>query len=315
MTTEETLKTIKPTQSIDVIDIVNAAGIGVEQWAVKKDGSAAMNARANPAYVYEWAFGGDLEPSLLCVWHDSLSIVGNQITMSDCVRDYALRLDRIATEPKEPPKVKTRARGQARRARKFDGIVQRAYRKGLPVRVVLLEGQKKEDGELGWATSEVDKRLLDTENWYVHSYREDDGAFRLVRSIQPQVDDTVEVTDDAPYYDALDDIVAPPLGNVSPEKRTFLTSGFERDDAVREAVRVRSKGFCEYCNTAGFELADGRRYIETHHLIWLSEGGPDTVSNVIALCANHHREVHFGSGRKALEEKMLQKLKLLAPSF
>jgi 5-methylcytosine-specific restriction protein A len=314
MNIEDTLRAIRPTDYIEVMDIVSAAGISVEAWSVKKDGGAAQNARSNPTYVYEWAFGGEQAPTLLCIWHRSLKIIDDQIVLEDCVRDYALELDRIAIDQTEPPEVKSRARSQAKRARKFDSMVQRAFRKGQPVRVVLLEGQHTDEAKLGWASSKVEKRLLDSESWYVHEYQDADGTFRLVRSIPPTQADASTVADSLPDYDALNDLDAPPPGNLVPAKVQGTASGFKRDDAVREFVRARAKGFCEYCNAPGFLLPDGKRYIETHHIIWLSEGGPDTVSNVIALCANHHREVHFGQERKAMEEKMLEKLTLLAPA-
>lgn len=309
MNIEETLRAIKPTEYIEVMDVVGAAGISVEAWSVKRDGTAAQNARSNPTYVYEWAFGGEQEPTLLCIWHRSLKIIDYQIVLVDCVRDYALELDRKAIDQTEPPEVKSRARSQAKRARKFDGMVQRAFRKGQPVRVVLLEGQHTDEAKLGWASSHVEKRLLDTESWYVHEYRDEDGTFRLVRAIPAAKNDSAVASDKVPAYDALNDLDAPPPGNMSPAKFQGAVSGFKRDDAVREFVRARAKGFCEYCNAPGFLLPDGKRYIETHHLIWLSEGGPDTVANVIALCANHHREVHFGQERKVLEEKMQQRMK------
>lgn len=314
MNIEDTLRAIQPTDSVDVMDIVSAAGISVDAWAVKKDGGAAHNARSNPTHVYEWAFGGDQEPTLLCIWHRSLTISDDQIRLEDCVRDYALHLDRIAIDQTEQSEVKSRARSQAKRARKFDGMVQRAFRKAQPVRVVLLKGQHTDAAKLGWASSQVETRLLDSEPWYVHEYRNDDGAFRLVRSIRPKKESAEPAPNSAPVYDALNDLGAPPPGNLSPVRIQGTASSFQRDDAVREFVRARAKGFCEYCNAAGFPLPDGKRYIETHHVIWLSEGGPDMASNVIALCANHHREVHFGQGRMALEVKMQEKLAMLVRS-
>jgi 5-methylcytosine-specific restriction protein A len=41
--------------------------------------------------------------------------------------------------------------------------------------------------------------------------------------------------------------------------------------------------------------------LEVHHLLALSEDGPDTPENVVALCANHHREAHYGRDRVKLE--------------
>ena len=33
-------------------------------------------------------------------------------------------------------------------------------------------------------------------------------------------------------------------------------------------------------------------YLESHHIIWLSEGGSDTLDNTAALCPNCHKKMH-----------------------
>lgn len=307
--TSSTLAAIRPTVYQEVMDIVSASGIDVSPWSIKQDGSAVARPRGNPSYVYEWAFGGDSEPTLLCIWHRSLEITDDRIVLNDSVRSHALSLDLVATDQTAPAKVKSRARSQAKRARKFDSLVQRAFRTKRSVRVVLVEGKHNDEADLGWGTSEVETRLLDPLLWYVHAYGDADGQFHLVRNVPPSVEERSIEADADQTYDALFDLDAPPQGNETPERVVGKISGFKRDDEVREFVRKRSKGFCEYCDAPGFLLPNGRKYIETHHLLWLADGGSDTPQNVIALCANHHREVHYGQHRKDLELKMQDKLK------
>ncbi|MBX3625033.1 MAG: HNH endonuclease [Rhizobacter sp.] len=98
------------------------------------------------------------------------------------------------------------------------------------------------------------------------------------------------------HRSAIDD-----LGSDTPERRTTTTSTFQRDEAVRRRVLEIAQGCCEYCRKPGFLKADGTRYVETHHIIALASDGADKVSNVVALCANHHREAHFGAEREAFE--------------
>lgn len=104
---------------------------------------------------------------------------------------------------------------------------------------------------------------------------------------------------------AIDDLPSgDPIGNANPQKRTGTTTFFIRDEKVRKAVRHRANGQCEYCKAKGFKTLYGTHYLETHHIIGLSEGGPDTMNNVIALCANDHRAAHFGLNRKTLNQRM-----------
>lgn len=84
--------------------------------------------------------------------------------------------------------------------------------------------------------------------------------------------------------------------NSKPQKVVVLSTVFERDPDIVAETLFRSKGFCGKCmKPAPFSRKkDGRPYLEVHHLIPLSKGGFDELSNVIALCPNCHREFHFG---------------------
>ena len=58
-------------------------------------------------------------------------------------------------------------------------------------------------------------------------------------------------------------------------------------------------------------MCDGGVYLETHHVIPLSEGGSDTQRNVAALCANHHREAHHGARAPEIRDFLLKKLAMI----
>ena len=70
---------------------------------------------------------------------------------------------------------------------------------------------------------------------------------------------------------------------------------FRNADVTAEALH-RANGICEICrHPAPFARdSDGTPYLEIHHVIPLHEGGPDDLSNVVAVCPNCHREQHFG---------------------
>jgi predicted HNH restriction endonuclease len=84
--------------------------------------------------------------------------------------------------------------------------------------------------------------------------------------------------------------------NGKPEKIQTISYAFNRSpDVVAEAL-LRANGFCERCRQQAPFLRKSNRsaYLEVHHIIPLSEDGTDTLENVLALCPNCHREVHFG---------------------
>lgn len=96
-----------------------------------------------------------------------------------------------------------------------------------------------------------------------------------------------------------------PVGQSRPrrlagESRTV----YERRPDVKAWVLQEARGHCELCVTnAPFVRSDGTPYLEHHHVQRLCEGGPDTVENSVALCANCHRRLHHGADRE--EQKSL----------
>lgn len=75
--------------------------------------------------------------------------------------------------------------------------------------------------------------------------------------------------------------------------RQVITSNYERNVYVAEYAKRRAHGKCQLCNeTAPFVDKNGKPYLETHHILWLSEGGEDSPANTVALCPNCHRKMH-----------------------
>src|SRR5690606_4963284 len=99
-----------------------------------------------------------------------------------------------------------------------------------------------------------------------------------------------------------------------PERRVVNSEAFIRNPDVRRRVLFRARGKCEWCSNNGFEMENGKVYLETHHVIPLSKGGLDLESNVAALCPNHHREAHFGVISQIMREKLLSLIQSLSPS-
>lgn len=73
-----------------------------------------------------------------------------------------------------------------------------------------------------------------------------------------------------------------------------VRNSFVRDRYVSEYAKRRANGYCQLCGSpAPFFDKDGKPFLETHHVIWLAEGGSDSVDNTVALCPNCHRKMHY----------------------
>lgn len=76
-------------------------------------------------------------------------------------------------------------------------------------------------------------------------------------------------------------------------KTTHPVSTFTHSKKVNEVTKKRANGICQLCGQpAPFLDREGNPYLETHHIIWLSNGGEDSTSNTAALCPNCHRKMH-----------------------
>ena len=84
------------------------------------------------------------------------------------------------------------------------------------------------------------------------------------------------------------------FGEEAPQRRETTTLGFNRNANVIEKAKERASGICQLCgNQAPFQDKQGHPYLEVHHVIWLSRGGADKISNTVALCPNCHSKMHI----------------------
>lgn len=75
--------------------------------------------------------------------------------------------------------------------------------------------------------------------------------------------------------------------------RETTSTTYVRDTYVKEYTKRRSNGYCELCGEpAPFQDKNGNFYLESHHIVWLSKGGADSIDNTVALCPNCHRKMH-----------------------
>lgn len=79
---------------------------------------------------------------------------------------------------------------------------------------------------------------------------------------------------------------------ISSEKNAVT---FNRNPYVKAEILERANGICGYCKqNAPFILPNGTPFLEVHHIVFLKDGGEDTIDNAIALCPNCHKGAHYG---------------------
>lgn len=296
-----------------IIDCVQGAGIDVSGWGLTKDGQPVSRPQSNGAYCYDWSFRGtDGQCMVVCVWYEEMSVdVQGRIVFQGNLRRYA---DSLIRELEKDPKNHKRTIKDPRinRAQHFSSTVQLAYRNGIPLSVVIVSGPVREKEVEGQDFDRAIGRQLDSQRWLVKSFDDESGAFVLVRDGGDQAHDRHELSGDEGGVEKPDAAFASETDvadQFATEKRpdTYIYNGVQRyrDPNVRRLVLNRSEGACELTGVPGFLMANGRRYLETHHIIPLSEGGADAVENVIALSADAHRQAHFGVNRDELRERCL----------
>lgn len=78
-----------------------------------------------------------------------------------------------------------------------------------------------------------------------------------------------------------------------PKKTKSTATTYERNKYIAELAKRRAKGKCQLClKKAPFKNKSGQPYLESHHIVWLSKGGMDSIDNTVALCPNCHKKIH-----------------------
>ncbi|MBS0235166.1 MAG: EVE domain-containing protein [Proteobacteria bacterium] len=100
--------------------------------------------------------------------------------------------------------------------------------------------------------------------------------------------------------------------NASPEVKVRLSKGIERGP-VGNLVKKTNSFKCQVCealgdNPIGFRKKNGEPYVEAHHVMPVSmkEVGSLTASNIMTVCANHHRQLHYGGIEVRISDKTFE---------
>jgi hypothetical protein len=308
---------LRPTRLERIYDVVQAAGIDVSAWHKGKGDYAS-----NPSFCYRWAFEGETT-ALLCLWLDAIHWVDGAWSCTGNARQEQMDREAAGSDHWDQA-VRNRTKRWANSAMQMDEVIKQAFRRKLEVRVCIVDTKvRASDME----ASSADRRTLDPRPWSLQ-YDMMTGHYE-VRRESHSVIERLPVALESGLGEAItnpDTIDHPPLPEISETsygvgvvdqfvvdehlRDPVLTERYERERSavVRQLVLARSEGKCEWCDKLGFLKHDGQIYLESHHVVPLSEGGSDNIRNVIALCPNDHRMAHYADGREALVDKMLQRI-------
>ncbi|AMM52443.1 hypothetical protein TH61_16335 [Rufibacter sp. DG15C] len=131
-----------------------------------------------------------------------------------------------------------------------------------------------------------------------------------VKNYPIRVAETKEQATSEDYYNAISDADADTLKGIlelekkmakqTPEVRQRIASFIERG-AISSKVKKLTGYKCLICdslkeNPYSFKKPNGDFYIETHHVEQVStlNKGVLGINNLITVCANHHRQLHYG---------------------
>jgi 5-methylcytosine-specific restriction enzyme A len=301
---------LKPRNKTRLIDCVSDAGFDISDWSNFKGKYPA----SNPKYCYEWSFNqGD--KVLLNIWYEDLEIVDRLIHTKSNFRD--IEKDRKDHNQKD-------------RARKSDQLIQKAFASDLLIRVIVQTGDLsvRHDPEVNSAKSQI--RELDDYYWKVIHYDTGSGDFELVRldensknlSNEDLINTAVSSylrtpTSNSDEFELKANSLLslkgepPPKGTKKPAKKSKISNARERSPEVKRWLLDNTGNVCECCLVEPFLKPDGSTYREIHHLKKLADDGSDRVENAVAICANCHRELHFGANNADLLDELYNRISRL----
>lgn len=197
LTKEDELAALRPGTRETIFDLLGLTSISTDAWLTTSTGADVESVKANPSFCYDWAFGSLHEGFALCVWHGTLIIKDGCIVFRENMRELAAGLRAESRNSANEASRRNRALTQAVRAKAFDDALDVSYSRGLPVSVILTDGDRTSRENLGAGSSHVQVRCLDPVKWYVHSYNEGTGEVLLVRGVKPAGIAIGSVDDDA----------------------------------------------------------------------------------------------------------------------
>lgn len=277
------LQGLKPTRRLHVYDLVREAGINVADWANSKRPDRPAQ---NPKYCFEWAFEGH-DRVALCLWFDVMredeAGIFQELNFRELISSGQCT-----------------AGAHVRRARTMDRIIREAFLRGLPVRVLVVDGiHRTKPGDT--ARQHAECRRLDPMPWHVASYDDRSGRCILRRGVGPAGAGTFTVEEVEAAESFAEGSVA--TSTSTTRERSARLRALARDHFARESNDGRLRcAACGWAPPPDLELSGP--IIEIHHAIDLRSyptagrtlSRDEALRHLHPLCPNCHRITHAKTG-------------------
>ncbi|MBB4861200.1 hypothetical protein HNP46_000011 [Pseudomonas nitritireducens] len=312
MDIHEQYESLQPRGKSRVYDLLVGLGMDVTHWGVK-EGKVRDNPATNTAYNDRWAYYDESTGvALLNLWHRNMACSGDEIVYRESFTEKATRYramgenyrDLRGKYREQAKSLQARGRDWAEKAMELNSILFKCFNGAGTFHVAIIAGDQTDGNE----ADSVKARELDSVLWHIKDFDQATLTWTLARGPKPSshlVEEALPAITEQSYGIEIDDQFIVDLEDAPAQRVEKTAMVYERDPECRRQVLIRSKGNCESCSEPGFLKANGHRYLETHHIVAVSEGGHDHPSNMIALCPNEHREAHYGANKDELKAKYL----------
>ncbi|WP_171013306.1 HNH endonuclease [Ralstonia sp. 3PA37C10] len=231
---------LRPRTAPPVRTLLEDADQNVSAWEFTKDGDPIANPNNNMGRSSMWAFPGkEGEPTVLSIWFDDIDTdvepavyVANDRKWRQSIIDQA----DAQTVGKEK---KGRVAQWTERSYRLDVEVQRCFDKRLPIRLILVDGIRRNANTLQEA-SRVKARSLDPATWYVHAYDDLSGDYRIVRGVEPPAPAAPQVS--LPQDLGLEPALLAFLGTLADTERAAIIKARVGQGPFRDALIERWGG-------------------------------------------------------------------------
>lgn len=242
MNLKEEYQSLRPNKKKTIYEIAIEAGLKGAPWEFSRKDNRPILPSNNVYQNSLWTFGGNGEPYLACVWWNEIAPIDGRLTRLGNSRLDAEKWASIKTDMKIAGEADHRLAMKIKKARAFSLLVSTAYFSRLPIRVAVLDGNRADVEDAATDSSKAERRLLDSQSWWVHKY-DVNGAFELVRGIEPPPRIAKDPFDEAPEpgteKEFIDWLENSPL---SPTEKDAIVKIRVGQGYFRDALKARWKG-------------------------------------------------------------------------